>query len=200
MFRTTYAVAAGVAILSCLAIATAVAAGSAPDTAPIITFTASGSFSNPPISGDDALRLAGEPFSVSIAVSAATPPSQSGPNWAVYNNLKLNGTVHSGLLGPSPVNIGSRTASLTQAINPGQYDLFTMQAPIVVVGINLTIKAPIAMPPGTIANQLLHPFSPVSLVPANATMSYSQSGLSTTLGISKGTLTGTIPGPAGVTP
>ena len=42
--------------------------------------------------------------------------------------------------------------------------------PIKVVGINLTILATIKVPPGTLPNQLVHPFAPVQLGPAAATV------------------------------
>ena len=130
-------------------------------TAPIITYTASGTFASTPISGADTLKLAGEPFSVAISVSESTPPYKYGPNWAAYNKLKLTGTVHSGLLGTSPITIVSTQASIIQAfaLAPTQYDMFTMEAPIKVVGINLTIKAVIIMPYGTFKNPLLPIFN-----------------------------------------
>jgi len=161
--------------------------------APIITYTASGTFAAAPTSGNDSLKLASEPFSVSIAVSAATPPFKTGPNWAAYHRLHLTGTVHSGLLGPTPVSIASGEASIQQALDPGQFDQFVMTAPVKVVGIDLTLKAVVQMPWGTISNQLLHPFGAVTLSPANATLTYSDGTNTTVLGIQSGTLTATIP-------
>jgi hypothetical protein len=120
-------------------------------------------------------------------------PFKTGPNWAAYNKLKLTGSVYSALLGTTPVNIASNQASIIQAIAPNQYDLFTMEAPITVIGIALTIKAPIVMPYGTIKNQLLHPFNAVSLAPGNASVTYSNGTDSTTLAVQSGTLTATIP-------
>jgi hypothetical protein len=164
-------------------------------TAPIITYTASGTFASAPISGADTLKLAGEPFSVAISVSESTPPYKSGPNWAAYNKLKLTGTVHSGLVGTSPITIGSSQASIIQAfaLAPTQYDMFTMEAPVKVVGINLTIKAVIIMPYGTFKTPLLQPFSTVALAPGNATMTYSDGTASTDLAIQTGTLSATVP-------
>jgi hypothetical protein len=161
--------------------------------APDITYAATGTFAAPPISGDDTLRLAGEPFSVSIVVSASTVPYKTGPNWAGYHQLKLTGTVHSGLVGPTPVSIASGEASIIQALDPEQFDQFTMEAPIKVVGISLTIKAQIQMPWGTITNQLLHPFSPVTLATTNTSFTYSDGTSTSVLAISTGTLTATIP-------
>jgi hypothetical protein len=195
-FRKSLAAGIAVAAIGCFSISARLMAGSTPKTAataPVITYTASGTFAATPTSGSDTLKLAGEPFTVSIAVSSSTAPYKHGPNWAAFNKLKLTGTVYSGLLGPTPVTIGSTQASIIQAIAPGQYDMFTMEAPIKVVGISLTIKAPIVMPIGTIANQLLHPFNTVTLAPGNATLSYADGTNTTTLGIQSGTLTATIP-------
>jgi hypothetical protein len=170
-------------------------------TAPIITYTASGTFATVATSGADALKLAGEPFNVSIAVSSSTPPYKYGANWAAYHQLKLTGTVHSGLLGSSPISIASNEASIIQAVNPGKDDQFTMEAPVKVVGVNLTITALIVMPLGTIKNQLLHPFSStITLTPAIASMSYSDGTNTTVLAIQTGTLSATIPGGAATAP
>jgi hypothetical protein len=183
-----------------LAIAVAVAAicsFSIPATlsaaAPNITYTASGTFASTPTTGSDQLKLAGEPFSVTIVVNASTVPYKTGPNWCAYDKLKLTGTVHSGLVGPSPVSIGSAEATIIQATDPPSYDLFTMEAPIKVVDINLTIKAQIELPNGTLANGLLHPFATVALAPGNATLTYSEGTESTVLPIQTGTLSATIP-------
>jgi len=178
-----------VALVFCFAIPDKLGA-----TAPIVTFTASGTFASTPTSGSDQLKLSGEPFEVSISVSEATAPFKHGPNWAAFNKLKLTGAVHSGLPGATPVTIGSGEATIIQAFDPGQYDTFTMEAPIKVVGISLTIKAVIVMPFGTFKNPLLQPFgSPVALAPGNATMTYSDGTSSTVLAIQTGALTATIP-------
>jgi hypothetical protein len=192
-FRTTAIMGIALGAISCFLISKQVIAGTATTTAPIITYTANGTFASVPTSGADTLKLAAEPFTVSIAVSAATVPFKIGPNWAAYNRLKLTGTVHSGLLGPTPVNIASNQATIIQAIAPNQYDLFTMESPVSVIGIALTIKASVVMPYGTISNQLLHPFNAVTLVPGNASVIYSNGTDSTTLAVQSGTLTATIP-------
>lgn len=194
--RKTLAIAGAVAAIYCFSASGSLIAGTAPD----ITYTASGTFASPATSGNDSLKLAGEPFAVTITVNSATAPFKYGANWAAYHQLRLTGTVHSGLLGSTPVNIASGEASIIQAINPNQYDLFTMQAPIKVVGINLTIKAVIVMPLGTIAKQLLHPFVPVAMAPGNASLTYSDGSNITVLPIASGSLTATIPGGAAAQP
>ena len=126
-FRTTVAAGIALATLSVFFLSDKVVAGTA-TTAPIMTYTASGTFASTPTVGADTLKLAGEPFTVTIAVSSSTVPFKTGPNWAAYNKLKLTGTVYSGLLGPTPVNIASSQATIIQAIAPNQYDLFKMES------------------------------------------------------------------------
>lgn len=187
-FRNAFATGLIVAITGSLS-AVHLLKATSPATAGTITYTASGTFAATPSSGSDTLKLAGEPFSVTITVSASTPPYKHGSNWAAYNKLKLTGSVHSGLLGHTPVNIASNQANIIQAIAPNQYDMFTMEAPVQVVGISLTIKAPIVLPWGTISNQMLHPFSAVTLAPGNASMSYADGTNTTVIPVQSGTLT-----------
>ncbi|MGC9951186.1 MAG: hypothetical protein ABSF64_32930 [Bryobacteraceae bacterium] len=164
-------------------------------TGSLIIYTATGTFASPATSGADTLKLAGEPFSVTIPAPAVSQPYEHGPNWAAFNKLKLNGTVHSGLLGATPVTITSTQATIIQAFDPEVYDSFTMEAPIKVVGISLDIDAVIIMPFGTFPNPLLHPFpTPITLAPANATMSYADGTATTVLAIASGTLTATLQG------
>jgi len=163
--------------------------------APNVTYTASGNFSAVPTSGSDTLKLAGEPFSISIVANAASVPKQYGPNWAIYTPLRMTGTVHSGLLGPTPVAIASDAASIALLWGP-DYDLFVAGFPVRVVGIALTIRATITMPPGTIINQLIHPFAPVALDTTNSVVTYSDGADTTTLTVDSGTLVATIPSPS----
>src|SRR5579871_792497 len=129
--------------------------------APNVTYTAAGTFVNPAVSGNDTLKLAGEPFTIVIVANAAAVPIEHGPNWAVFSPLKMTGEVHSGLLGSTPVNIASGAASIQLAYGPS-YDIFTTAFPVKVVGISLTIHATIDLPAGTLANQLIHPFAAVA--------------------------------------
>ena len=188
--RKTRAITLAVAMVCCLAVSRKLAA----QTAPIITYTATGTFASTPTSGEDTLKLAGEPFTVTISASSSTQPYEHGPNWAAFHKLKLNGTVHSGLLGATPITIASNESTIIQAFNPGQYDTFTMEAPINVVGIAVDIKAVIIMPFGTFSNPLLHPFAnPITLAPSNATVTYSNTTNTTVLAIQTGTFTATVP-------
>lgn len=171
-----------------LTVSSALAAG------PNVTFTAAGTFASPPISGNDSLLLAGQPFTISIVANAAATPSQHGRNWALFVPLSLTGSITSGLIG-SAVPISSTQAAIFQAAGASA-DIFKSGFPIVVVGINLTARAEITLPGGTLNNALIHPFASVALDSSNATVTYSNGSLSTTLAIETGTLVATIPGPA----
>lgn len=172
------------------------AAGSNPanaqKTAPNVTYNASGTFSPKPVSGDDTFKLAGEPFSITITANSASPPVANGPDWYMFGPFHMNGQVHSGLLGPTPVNISSTKASILQGITPA-YDLFQSSFPVHVVGVDLTIDANIFLPPGTLTTLLIHPFVNVGLAPGNATVTYSNAGDATTLAVQTGTLSATAP-------
>jgi len=166
--------------------------GVTPDTAPNVTYTASGTFASPPISGPDTLKLAGEPFSIDIVANAGSVPIEHGRNWAVLSPFKMTGIVHSGLLGATPVSIASDEASIYETIGP-DYDPFETGFPVDVIGIKLTIHAQVTLPAGTLAKPLIHPFAAVTLTPANATVTYSDGTNVTVLAIQTGTLAATLP-------
>ncbi len=179
---------------------TPIVAGVANAAAPNVTYTCSGTFATPPVSGNDLLKLAGEPFSIIIVANAATPPTSHGATWSKFTKLKMTGTVQSALL-PTPTSISSNSASIQLAIGNPSYDVFGFFSPLLVVGLQLNITATIHMPVGTIAKALIHPFTaPVTLTPANATMVYSDVTASTTLGMN-GTLNAVLGGaPTAQTP
>jgi len=165
--------------------------GQSPDTAPNVIYTAAGTFATPQISGTDTFRLAGEPFRVIVIASSAAVPHAHGTGWADYTALKMRGTVHSGL-DPSAVPLTSRYTFLALALGNPNYDVFEVQAPVIVIKQKITISATIQMPTGTIAKWTIHPFAaPVALTnsPSNATVTYVNGSDSTTLQIASGTLT-----------
>jgi hypothetical protein len=166
--------------------------GATPEKAPNVTYAASGTFASPPISGEDTLKLAGEPFAITIVANAGSVPVKHGRNWAVLNPFKMTGTVHSGLLGATPIEIASDEASIYETVGP-DYDPFETGFPVDVVGIKLTVRAQITLPAGSLPRPLIHPFAAVTLTPANATVSYTDGTNVTVLGIETGTLAATIP-------
>src|SRR6516164_11529325 len=66
-------------------------------TAPNVTYSATGTFSATPVSGQDVFKLAGNPFTITIVANAATVPTSHGAKWAKYTNLTMSGAVTSGL-------------------------------------------------------------------------------------------------------
>lgn len=178
---------AATSALMSLAAVSGLSGATVPSTAPNVTFNASGTFATPPVNGSDTLKLAGEPFSINVVANAASVPIKHYRNWAIISPLKMTGTVHSGLLGTSPVNIASTAASIFQAVGPS-YDNFETAFPIKVVGISLTVQARIVLPAGTLTTQLIHPFAAVTLDPGNTTVTYSDGTNTTTLAIQSGSL------------
>jgi len=171
--------------LACLAAGAALYAQS-PNTAPLVVYTASGTFATPQISGTDLYKLAGEPFSIAVVASSATVPHAHGAAWADYTGLKLKGTVHSGL-DPSGVPMTSSYTFLALALGDPNYNILEIQAPVIVIKEKITIAANIHMPVGTLSKFLIHPFTaPASLNPSDATVTYTNGADSTTLAIQSG--------------
>lgn len=172
-----------------------VSAATAPATGTDVTYTAAGTFSSTVVSGEDTLKLAGEPFSISIIGVEGSKPVTGGTDWDMFGPFTMTGEVHSGLLGPTPVNISSKSAQIVQGLGAA-YDLFQTAFPVQVIGINLEINANILVPPGTITKLGILPFAAsVKLAPGNATVSYSDSGATTTLTVATGTLTAVVGAP-----
>lgn len=161
-------------------------AAAGPDAGAVITYNASGTFASTPISGSDTLKLAGQPFTISVAGNSSLKPTKSGTGWALFTVLPMSGTVYSGLVPNTPITIGSKQASIEQAIGTTD-DLFTFGSPVSVLGISLTVKAVLQLPLGTLKTPLMRPFKSVALTPTS-TVTYSDSSASTTLAIQVGTL------------
>ncbi len=178
------------AALVCLTASEQRAAAAAPN----VTYTASGVFATTPLSGNDLFRLAGQPFSISVVANEAMVSTHHGAQWAVYNNLKMTGTVQSGLL-PTPTAISNNVTNILLAAGNPNVDIFQLGTPVKVVGLTLTITASISMPKGTITNDHVLPFTaPVTVTPSNATVTYSDGTNTTTLAIQQGTLNATLSG------
>src|ERR1700685_4410543 len=134
--RKTQAIDIAVVAIFCLAASEALVAAS-PAVAPNVTYTASGIFGNP-ISGADVFKLAGEPFSISVVANAAPVSTKHGAQWAQYTELKMTGTVTTGLE-PTPFVLSSGDTSIELATGNPSYDVFELFAPVTVVGIQINI-------------------------------------------------------------
>jgi hypothetical protein len=189
-------VAVALAAICCLAAPSRLGAA-APDQGADITFSATGTFASAPVSGADTLKLAGQPFTISVVGSSSKKPTKHGRNWAVFNPLSMTGTVYSGLIPNQPIAIAATTSTIEQTVGASE-DVFKTAFPVVVIGIALQVKAYIPLPGGTLEKALLRPFSSVTL-DTSATVTYSNSTAATVLAIQSGTLVATLPtgGPAG---
>jgi uncharacterized protein (TIGR03437 family) len=191
--RSAYVGAIAVAALFSLTASEKLVAAS-PDVAPNVTYTATGVFASPQVSGGDVFKLAGEAFSITVVANAAAVPTSHGSNWAKFTSLPMTGTISTGLT-PTPYSIKSKMTSVQLALGNPNYQLFVLFAPVSVVNTPIYVTANIQMPLGTLAKPLNHPFAPITLGPAD-TVIYTDpaTGASTTLTIASGTLQGTIPG------
>jgi hypothetical protein len=164
-----------------------------PDKSARITYTATGTFATPAVSGADQLKLAGQQFTISIVADSSLKPKKHGPNWTIFDPLKMTGTIYSGLLPPnSPVNIASKKAILAQIVSTSE-DIFETGFPVRVVGIDIEAIAHIVLPGGTLTNDLIRPFASVSLDPTNTTVTYKNATASTVLTVASGTIVGALP-------
>jgi hypothetical protein len=176
--------------ISCLAPPQGFAATS-PGKSANITFTASGTFASTPVSGADTLKLAGQPFTISVVGNSSLKPVQHGQNWAIFKPLQMTGNVFSGLIPDQAIPISSTTAAIDQTIGSSE-DIFQAGFPVVVVGIALNVRAYIPLPGGTLSSALLRPFSSIPLGPT-ATVTYSNSTAATVLAVQTGTMVATLP-------
>jgi len=84
-----------------------------------------------PIGGADKLKLAGQPFSITLYVCQSKTPSQTSANYAVYASVELTGTVKS-LLITTPYTI-KPTAMTFVLVHPP--DTIQVLGPITVFGV-----------------------------------------------------------------
>jgi hypothetical protein len=155
---------------------------------PNVTYTATGTFASPPVSGLDTFRLAGEPFTISIVANDSQLTKFHGPSYADYGPLRMTGSINTQLI-PTPVAIASNASFILMAYGNPSYDLFEIGSQLTVISVSLHITAVIVLPKGTLTTVRNHPFGPVTLTPSMATMTYTDGISSTTLALS-GTLTG----------
>jgi len=163
-----------------------------------VVYNATGTFATLPLSGADQFKLAGEPFNLSLTVSEATKPVKQSMYAAQYANIPLSGTVHSGNFPEMPIPIPpNQFATFSLEVGaPGQPDLGTVQATVLVLGTPIAFSAKFVLPPGTLTGKAIRPFTaPVTLTPSDAALKYDLTqfeGGTTTLVTASGSLTTTV--------
>jgi len=162
----------------------------------VVYHISNGVFAAPPISGNDLLELEGNPFKVSVIAAKDSKPVKHGKGWAIYRNIKMQGAFTSTMDPQKPFPIHSRKGVLVLAVGDPNYDELKYTAKVTVTGIKLTIVADIQAPKGTLAGFEIKPLNnsvTLTNTPApNVTVTYKDSTAATVLGVSTGTLTGTV--------
>jgi hypothetical protein len=165
---------------------------------PNVTYAAIGVFATPPVSGEDVLELAGQPFTLTFVVNEATKPTTHSETMAEYSNIPVTVTVVPGATGvPFPFEVDASLFLVVGA--PGKPDWIALKFPFEIVGRPLMITAVIRMPAGTIDTPAIKQFTaPVTLTPSDGEATYAcpacsppYTGNSTTLAFAGGTLNAT---------
>jgi hypothetical protein len=137
-----------------------------------VTYQASGSFGSNVIKGQDAFKLGGEPFSITLYGCQTKQPSQTGPDYAVYSGIELTGTVKSALI-TTPYTIKPTAMTFIVVRPPTGPDLFEVEGNLTVFGSLIFVHGSIAVPAGTLTSTSIAPFPKVSIVTASSGFSYS---------------------------
>jgi hypothetical protein len=176
--------------VACLAASATILAQSPATKLPNITYTATGTFSSPQVSGNDLFKLAGEPFSINVVANEADTPHQHTKGWADYTGLRMKGKVTSALIPQSPFTIESAHTFIVLALGNPSFDIFELSAPVIVVKQKVTISAKLDLPRGTFGKGWINfPFTAAAtLDPSSGTVTYSDGTNATTLTIASGTL------------
>jgi len=176
----------------------AVESGTLVGTAPgaNITYTASGTFAPAPVSGQDMAHIAGQPFTVSIVGNSLLAPVLED-GWETFQPLQMTGTLYSGLVPNTPINVSNATGVIAQEAGSNE-DIF--QAGFLLPAGTfpgnipaLTVQVYFILPAGTLRSARLQPFSSIALDPASGTVSYSDTTATTVLAVESGTLVATVP-------
>jgi len=188
--RNMQSIAIATAALSCFA-----AAGQS--AAPDVNYTASGVFVTPALGGEDNLRFAGEPFTLTFVLSEATKPIRHSETMAEYSNIPVSVTVVSGWTGFN--YFFNETATLILVVGaPGKPDGFFLRFPATNIGDPIVVTAIATVPPGTITTPASKPFTAPVTLTSSDTVIYAcpacpppYTGHATALAIAGGTLTAT---------
>jgi|ERR1035441_8138773 hypothetical protein len=137
-----------------------------------IAYQASGQFGSNVLSGADTLKLAGEPFSITLYTCSTLVPTKTGPTYSEYYPILLKGQVKSSLL-VQPYQISAQTAFFL-ILPPAGLDSVQMQGSVTVSGRAIYIKGALALPTGTLTSTSIAAFPSVSIVTAKSQFIYKE--------------------------
>jgi hypothetical protein len=155
-----------------------------------VTYTASGTFATPPLSGADMLKLAGYPYTINVYAAPNTTPAQSGPHFAAYTNVQMYGMVFSGLLNTTvPFGCAPGQSGCTPQLANLEFqvtstnNIVNISAQVPLIGLTLQVLAKAPMPLDTFSSLRIRPFEQAATISSpSATLIYRDSSASTTLG------------------
>jgi len=204
-FRKMQYIATAAALIVCFGASDRLAAQSPEAKAVNVFYTASGTFANTPVSGEDKLEMAGTAFSLTTWALTSTAPKQHGTHAAQYTNLKMQGTVAPCLIGCAPITIQSEYASIELATGNPSYDEISFFVPVSVDGIQIDISTVIQLPKGTLSSPLIRPLTAPVTLSSTTDVTYADpvppyGPASTTLAIQSGTLSTCVSGQTGCPP
>jgi len=148
----------------------------------VIQYQASGQFGANVISGDDKLKLAGEPFSISLFACESSKPTKTGSDYSEYYPIELEGQVKSALL-VTPYQIKPTPVAFILVEPTTGVDAAEMEGPITIEGSTITIKGDLSLPAGTLTSQSIAPFASVTIDTAKSVFTYSEGTESTSLSV-----------------
>jgi len=132
----------------------------------VIAYQVSGHFRSTPISGNDPLKWAGQPFNITLRACEALTPLRTGPDYAEYYPILLWGKLIPGFL------MDMKTAFILRRPSTG-VDSIAIYGTIPIEGQPLYIRGGLALPPGTLTSTSIAPFTKVTVVTAKSEFTYS---------------------------
>lgn len=144
----------------------------------VVTYQASGVFGANVIAGNDKYKLAGEKFSLTVPICEAKAPSKTGPTYAAYTGVALEGQVNS-LDSSSPISLcpNGKCSSVTFMLvePPTGFDSIQIQGTVNLSNFKLSvpIHGDISLPSGTLSSTNLAPFASTSIQTSLSAFTYS---------------------------
>lgn len=136
----------------------------------VIKYAASGVFGATVIGGKDLLKLAGEPFSITLYACESLVPTRKGSDYSAYYPIVMQYTVKSALQTQPYSNSGKATFILT--VPPVGLDSVQVTSPLAVLGSTVTIHGNLALPSGTFTTTSIGPFPSSSVTTSKSEFVY----------------------------
>jgi hypothetical protein len=137
----------------------------------VIKYTASGVFGATILGGKDTLKLAGEPFSITLYACESLVPTKKGSDYSAYYPIVMQATVKSALQTQPYNTSGKMTLVLT--VPPVGLDSIQVEGPLSVLGSSVFIHGNLAFPTGTFTTTSIGPFANTTVTTSKSEFVYS---------------------------